>query len=328
MRIPEETGAGAPLADGARPARGPVAWLGLWLRGVAMGIAELVPGVSGGTIAFITGIYLELVDAIHAVDQTFVGHVLQGRFRAAWAHANLTFLLVLVLGMGASLLTFASTLHWLLAHHEILVWAFFFGLILASMAFIVQHVAPWTPERIGAGLVGVLAGAVLSMVGGLPVSDNLLVTFAAGAVAICAWILPGISGSFMLLLLGQYERVIKALASLDLPVILSMGAGCAVGLVIFSRGLHWLLRNAYGATLAFLCGFMGGALQKLWPWRQTLSYYLDSDGDAIPVVVRPIGPFRFQELYGEDPILLGALGAALAGLALVVVLDRVSRRSA
>jgi putative membrane protein len=309
-----------------RPRRGPLGWLGLWLRGVAMGIAELVPGVSGGTIAFITGIYRELVAAIHAVDHVFLRELAGLRPMAAWRRANGGFLLVLVLGMGSSLLAFSSTVQWLLAEHEILVWAFFFGLIIASVVFIAGHVTPWTGPRIGLAFAGLACGALVSMSDGLPVSDSLPVAFAAGAVAICAWILPGVSGSFMLLLLGQYQRIIKALAGLDLVVVATFAAGCAVGLVIFARVLHWLLARAYAGTLAFLCGFMAGALQKLWPWRQTLSYYLDSDGDGIPVAVRPISPLQFRELYGEDPQILAALLAASAGLALVVLLDLASRR--
>lgn len=301
-------------------------WVGIWLRGMAMGIAELVPGVSGGTIAFITGIYMRLVGAIHAVDRVFLRLVLRGRAAEAWRHADLGFLLVLVLGMGASLIAFSSLVRWLLQDHEILIWSFFFGLIVASIVFVGRHVAPWNAERIALAVFGLLCGATASMAGGLPVSDSLLVTFAAGAVAICAWILPGVSGSFMLLMLGQYERVIKALATFDLPIILAMGSGCALGLMLFTRALHWLLRNAYAGTLAFLCGFMGGALQKLWPWQQLHSYYLDADGEAIPVVVRPVSPFRYQELFGEDPLVAGALLAAFAGLALVVVLDLASRR--
>lgn len=327
MTDSQQPSAGRPADSPAPDSHGLRSWIGVWLRGMAMGIAELVPGVSGGTIAFITGIYLRLVGALHAMDGVFLRYLLRGRIAVAWRHADLGFLLVLVLGMGASLVAFSSLVQWLLAEHEILLWSFFFGLIVASIMFIGRHVRPWNAERIALALFGLLCGAAASMAGGLPVSDSLLVTFAAGAVAICAWILPGISGSFMLLMLGQYERVIKALATFDLPIILSMAAGCAVGLLLFTRALHWLLRNAYAGTLAFLCGFMGGALQKLWPWQQLHSYYLDSDGAAIPVVVRPVSPFRYQELFGEDPLLAGALLAAFAGMALVVVLDLASRRS-
>jgi putative membrane protein len=229
--------------------------------------------------------------------------------------------------MVLAAVSFSGVVAWLFEHREIELWSFFFGLIVASAVFVGRSVSPWSTDRAALALAGVLAGAVVSSAGGLPVSEHPLVTFAAGAVAICAWILPGVSGSFVLLLLGQYQRVVRAVAELDLVVIASLGAGCAVGLVLFTRALTWLLRHAYGGTLAFLCGFMVGSLQKLWPWRQTLSYYLDSHGDAIPVVVRPIGPLRYEVLYGEDPMLLGAGLACIAGLGLVMALDLASRRS-
>ena len=308
--------------------RSPLQWLTLGLRGSAMGIAELVPGVSGGTIAFVTGIYVELVQSLYRFDETCVRLVLRGRIGEAWHHVNANFLLVLLLGMAVSVVTFSGLVAWLFEHREIQLWAFFFGLIVASAVFVARSVEAWSAERVGIALVGLLAGAVVSNAGGLPVSENPLVTFAAGAVAICAWILPGVSGSFMLLLLGQYQRVVRAIAELDVVTVGSLALGCLVGLALFTRALTWLLRHYYAGTLAFLCGFMVGSLQKLWPWRQTLSYYLDSHGDAVPVVVRPIGPLRFEELYGEDPMLLGASLACAAGLAVVMVLDRVSRRGA
>lgn len=306
--------------------RSPLQWLTLGLRGCAMGIAELVPGVSGGTIAFVTGIYLELVQSLYRFDRTLAALLLRGRIVAAWQHVNATFLLVLLIGMGVAVVTFSGLVAWLFEHREIELWAFFFGLIIASAVFVGRSVTPWNVDRVAVALVGVLAGAVVSNAGGLPVSENPLVTFAAGAVAICAWILPGVSGSFVLLLLGQYQRVVRAIAELDLVVVASLGVGCVVGLALFTRALTWLLRHFYAGTLAFLCGFMVGALQKLWPWRQTLSYYMDSHGDAIPVVVRPIGPLRYEELYGDDPMLLGACLACVAGLALVMVFDLATSR--
>jgi putative membrane protein len=311
-------------SEGGAP-RSPAAWLGVVARGAAMGIAELVPGVSGGTIAFITGIYLELVGALRRIDAAFGRLVLRGQLVLAWRHANAGFLLALGLGMVGAVVSFASTIDWLMRAHEIYLWAFFFGLILASVAFVATRVAPWTVDRVAFASLGLVLGLVAANVGGIPVYDHPAVTFVAGAVAVCAWILPGVSGSFMLLLLGQYQRVIRALADFDLPVILTLGAGCAVGLMLFSRLLSWLLRHHYGVTLALLCGFMAGSLQKLWPWRELRSYYLDAHGDVVPVEVKPIGPMLFEEMYGEDPLVLGAAAAVLAGLALVVVLDRASR---
>jgi putative membrane protein len=293
-----------------------------------MGIAELVPGVSGGTIAFVTGIYRELVASLHAIDATTIRMLLRLRVAEAWGRVNANFLLALLAGMAFSLIAFARVVSWLLANREIEVWSFFLGLILASMVYVGQHAGPWRRSRIGLAVLGVLLGALVSTGGGLPVTENLLVTFVAGAIAICAWILPGVSGSFMLLVLGQYPRVIAALSEPDLRILGVFAAGCLTGLALFTRLLTFLLRHFYGATLAFLCGFMGGSLGKLWPWRQTLSYYLDADGDAIPIVVRPVGPMHYREMYGEDPMLATAVLAALAGMALVMVLDRVGRRGA
>jgi putative membrane protein len=312
-------------AEAPRERRGLLAWAGVVGRGGAMGVAELVPGVSGGTIAFVTGIYLELVGAIRAVDAAFLRLLVRGRLAEAWRHVNAGFLLALALGMGAAVVGLASTIEWLLRAHEILLWAFFFGLILASVVHVARHVAPWDLHTSAFGILGVVLGLVLSGTMGLPVVEHPAVTFAAGAVAVCAWILPGVSGSFMLLLLGQYPRVIRALAELDLSLLAVLAAGCVTGLLLFSRLLTWLLRHHYRATLALLCGFMAGSLQKLWPWRQTLSYYLDADGEAVPVLVTPVSPTLFQEMYGEDPLVAGAVLALCAGLAVVVLLDRLSR---
>jgi len=310
------------------PPRSPLHWLGVGLRGSAMGIAELVPGVSGGTIAFVTGIYVELVQSLYRFDAQLLGYATRLQIAPAWRHVNASFLLALVVGMGLAVVSFSGVVTWLFEHREIELWSFFFGLICASAVFVARSVGTWDPMRVTLALSGLIVGAVVSNAGGLPASEHPAVTFAAGAVAICAWILPGVSGSFMLLLLGQYQHVIRSIASFDLVVIGSLAAGCLVGLAVFTRALAWLLRVHFASTLAFLCGFMVGSLQKLWPWRQTLSYYLDSHGDAIPVNVKPIAPSQFETLYGEDPMVLSAVLACFAGLALVMVLDVVSRRGA
>ncbi len=290
-----------------------------------MGVAELVPGVSGGTIAFITGIYLELVATIRGLDHQWMLLVLRGQWREAWLRGNLGFLAVLLAGMGVSVILLAALVQWLFTHHEIYLWSFFFGLIAASVVFVSKSVSPWTTARLLLALLGLTVGMILSQIGGMTPSDSLLLTMAAGAIAVCAWILPGISGSFMLLLLGQYQRVIKALAEFDLAFLAALAAGCGLGLLAFTRLLSWLLQHFFAATLALLCGVMAGSLQRLWPWQQTLSYYLDSDGGAVLLRGRPLSPWDFQELYGDDPMLLGAVLAALAGMAVVVFLDWASR---
>jgi putative membrane protein len=304
-----------PTAEG--PTQSPrtlFGWIGLYLRGVAMGVAELVPGVSGGTIAFITGIYVELVRSIRSLRPELLVAGFRGRFREAWTDGNMGFLAVLGVGMVTSIFGFAGLVAWLLVHREIHVWAFFFGLILASVFYVGRFILPWTPTRAGVGVLGVAAGVLLSNVQPLPAPEHWISTLMAGAVAICAWILPGISGSFILLLLGQYAQLVRAISELDLAFLAALAAGMGLGLLAFARVLMWLLRTRYRATLAFLCGLMAGSLQKLWPWRETVSSYLDSDGNPVPLVVRPISPRAWEAMTGMDPALLGAglsMGAAV-----------------
>ncbi len=301
-------------------------WLGVWLRGFAMGVAELVPGISGGTVAFITGIYLELVASLRALDRRWLTLVLAGHWRTAWGYANLGFMSMLGTGMLVALFTLANLVRWLLDHHEIYLWAFFFGLIAASVIYIMGVIGRFNLSRSLLLVLGLLIGFALTQIGGLPPTDSPVVTLLAGMIAICAWILPGVSGSFMLLLLGQYQRVIRALAELDLLFLLTLGLGCLLGLLAFTRVLVWLLSRYYAATLSLLCGVMAGSLQRLWPWQQTLSYYLDSDGGAILLHGRPLLPWQFERLYGDDAQLLGALLAAAAGMGLVLALDWLQRR--
>lgn len=306
--------------------RGPREWMGVYLRGMAMGVAELIPGVSGGTIAFITGIYVELVKTIRALRAGLAADVLRGRVARAWNEGNLGFLMVLGLGMATSVFLFAAMVAWLLANREIHVWAFFFGLIAASALYVGRFVGPWSPARTTVAAAGAAVGVVLANVQPLPAPEHWISTFLAGAVAICAWILPGISGSFILLLLGQYQQLVRALAELDVVFLGALGAGCALGLLAFARVLTWLLKRWYRATLGFLTGLMVGSLQKLWPWRRTISSYIDSDGNEVTLVDRPVSPATWESIRGVDPAVLGAVVSMLAAVAVVWILDVLARR--
>lgn len=309
-----EPGAGSP----ARPSRGPLAWIGVYLRGMAMGVAELIPGVSGGTIAFITGIYVELVRSIRSLQPGLLVQAFRGRIRWAWEEGNLGFLAVLGVGMVSSIFGFAAVVSWLLENREIHVWSFFFGLILASVFYVGRFILPWTPTRLGVGLLGLAVGVVLSNIQPLPAPEHWISTLLAGALAICAWILPGISGSFVMLLLGQYAQLVRAISELNIAFLGALAAGMAFGLLAFARVLTWLLRSRYRGTLAFLCGLMAGSLQKLWPWRETVTSYIDSDGVPVPLVVRPISPGAWEAMTGADPAVLGAL-LSMAGAGLVIL---------
>ncbi len=306
--------------EGGDRRTGPAAWAGLYLRGIAMGVAELVPGVSGGTIAFITGIYLELVRSIRGIGVHLVGLLVRGRIRELWAAANLGFILVLGAGMATGILALARIVQWLLENWELQVWGFFFGLILASTVFVARFVKPWTPRRGGLAAIGAVFGAAAAFLTPMLLPVNAVTVFLGGAVAVCAWILPGISGSFVMLLLGLYPSVVAAISALDLVFLGILAAGCTSGLLLFSRFLSWLLARYYEGTLAVLCGFMAGALLKLWPWRLPTEMV-----EGKPVGVELLGPGGFMARGGGDPEVLGVVAAMLAGLLVVVGLEAVAR---
>lgn len=302
------------------PRRGTREWLGLYLRGMAMGLAELVPGVSGGTIAFITGIYMELVATIRGAGEILVRHLPRGDLAGAWKHANGGFLLALGAGMATGILSLARIVSWLLENRELQIWGFFFGLILASVLFVGRSARPFTGARIALVAVGVAAGAAAAFATALTIPVNSVTLFLGGMVAICAWVLPGVSGSFVMLLLGLYPTVVGAIAELDLKVLGVLAAGCGVGLLLFARVLGWLLDRFYRGTLALLCGFMAGSLMGLWPWRLPVAVV-----EGKPVGVRLLLPGDYAQAAGADPAVGGVVLAFLLGLAVVGLLDVLSR---
>lgn len=241
----------------------------LWLaaRGFCMGAADVVPGVSGGTLAFILGIYEELLHAIHAANLTFIRRLLTLKWRAAFADFPWRFLLAVGLGIAAAIFTLAEGLSWALHTHPSLVWAFFFGLVLASAFMVRKRVARWSFPTVLAAILSA-AGAYL-LVGLAPAEtpDAPWFLFLSGAVAICAMILPGISGAFILVLLGKYQAVLDAVVHLDFVTLFLVAAGAATGLVSFVRLLRWLLGHYHDLTIAALTGLMLGSLRKVWPWK-------------------------------------------------------------
>lgn len=285
-----------------------------------MGLAELVPGVSGGTIAFITGIYLELVGTIRSAGEVLVRHLPRGDLAGAWKHANGGFLLVLGAGMASGILALARIVSWLLEYRELQIWGFFFGLILASVLFVGRAARPFTGGRAGLLAVGVAAGAAAAFATALSLPVNPATLFLGGMVAICAWVLPGVSGSFVMLLLGLYPTVVGAIADLDLSVLGVLAAGCGVGLLLFARVLGWLLDRFYRGTLALLCGFMAGSLMGLWPWRLPVTVV-----EGKPLGVRVLLPADYAEAAGVDPAVGGVVAAFLLGLGTVAALDVLSR---
>ena len=290
-----------------------------------MGAADVVPGVSGGTVAFVTGIYQELLDSINSININALKIAKKDGFAAAWKAINGSFLLTLLSGILLSILSLAKGVHYLLDQHPILLWAFFFGLIIASALYIAKQVTQWNST----GILALLAGALIALCIGVLAPGELpstpLYFFIAGCIAICAMILPGISGSFILLLMGMYAPVIAAIKSLDLMHLGLFASGCAVGLLMFSRVLAWLMHHYHNLALSLLTGFMLGSLMKLWPWKQTLSYRISSHGQ-VPLEQINLLPGKFESVTGQDPHLLNAILLALAGFILVWGLDWLSNQ--
>ena len=300
-------------------------YLLLYAKGIAMGAADVVPGVSGGTVAFITGIYDELLRSIASIPAA-LGMLLRGRILDAWRAANATFLLVLLLGILTSVLSLARLITYLLAEQPIPVWSFFFGLILISTHLVVREIDRWNWTRVVSFILGAAFAYWITVASPLQLGSDPLSLFLAGAIAICAMILPGISGSFLLVLLGLYSVVLTALKGLDFSVLLVFASGCLIGLVGFAGVLRWLLVRWRDLTLAFLTGLMLGSLNKIWPWKETLSWRVDSHGQQVPLLQENLLPGRFAEISGQDPQLLCAIALAVAGVALVLGMEWLAGR--
>jgi len=294
----------------------------LFSKGVGMGAADVVPGVSGGTIAFITGIYEELLNSIRSVDAEAIKLLLNFRLADFWRHVNGTFLLVLLSGIGFSVLALSRVILYLLANHSELMWSFFFGLIVASAWAVGRKIHRWSAGIVFSGLLGTAIAYYVTVATPAQTPEAYWFIFLSGVIAICAMILPGISGSFLLVLLAKYEFVLNALKELRLDVIAVFVAGCLVGILSFSRVLNWALKNYHNATIALLTGFMVGSLNKVWPWKQTLETYTDRHGEVKPLVQQNVSPEAYESLAGQAPFLAYGILLAVAGFLLVYLVDR------
>lgn len=298
----------------------------VFLRGIAMGAADIVPGVSGGTIAFITGIYFRLLEAINAVPGAVFGHLFRGQFRAFWSACDGTFLVCLLAGILASIATLASAISYVLVAYPILIWSFFFGLIVASVWHVGRQVRRYKPALLIPLLSGVVIAWWITTLSASQVSPSALAFFGAGALAICAMILPGISGSFILVIIGMYAPVLAAIESVDIGILLLFMAGCVVGLLSIARLITWAFHHFHDLVLALLTGFMIGALNKVWPWKETLSWRVNSSGEEVPLNESSIWPWTFADQAGQDPKLLLAVLMALAGFGLVLLVEWIGSR--
>ena len=296
------------------------------LKGIGMGAADVVPGVSGGTIAFISGIYEELLDAIKSVNATLFKKLFKEGIVAAWNHLNANFLVALLLGIAISFLSLAKLMQYLLDNHAVLIWSFFFGLILASTVYVGQKIKKWNIPVIIGAIVGAIVAYIITDIS--PAASvtytPLWFIFVSGAVAICAMILPGISGSFILLLMGQYRYILNALTELKFDVIIVFILGAAIGLISFSNVLSWLLKRFHDITVAILTGFMLGSLNKVWPWKQVTETVLSADGKLEPLAEKNVLPQIYEQVTGLDANLAFAILLAIGGFILVFGIERLA----
>lgn len=262
----------------------------LFLKGMAMGAADVVPGVSGGTIAFITGIYDKLLGSISNISFSLLGLLKKEGFLAVWRKVNGTFLITLFSGIFTSILSLSKLLSHLLEAYPVLIWSFFFGLIIASIIYVGRMIKSWGVKEVIGLILGTVLIVAISLLPTFESSSNLIYLFICGAIAICAMILPGISGSFLLLILGVYQAVLGAVSEFKLDVIAVFGAGALVGLLSFSRLLKWVLEKYRNTTMSVLTGFLLGSLYKIWPWKETTEFRVNSHGEQVPYIQENIVP--------------------------------------
>jgi putative membrane protein len=291
-----------------------------------MGLADIIPGVSGGTIAFITGIYEELVYSIHSIDREAFRLLAKYKFAACWKKINGNFLITVFAGIITSLLLLSGVMFYLLRDYPIMTWSFFFGLILTSGPLILRRIKKWRINSIVGLITGLTVAYVLTILSPTQTPDNLFFVFLAGAIAICAMVIPGISGVFILLLLGKYLAITTALNEFNVVVLFVFIIGCALGLLGVSRLLTRALSNYPEATIALLSGFMMGALNKVWPWRKVIEYATNSKGDQIAVFDKSILPWDFLSETGKDPQLFQAILMMALGVLIVVVTEKIAVR--
>jgi putative membrane protein len=291
-----------------------------------MGAADVIPGVSGGTVAFITGIYEEFLFSIKSIDLTALQLLIKFRIGDFWKKINGNFLAVVSAGIVTGIISLAKLMTYLLAHYPILIWSFFFGLIAIAAPLVLREIKVWTAVTFILFLLGIAIAYAITILTPATSSNALWFIFLAGALAICAMILPGISGAFILLLIGKYHYMITALVEFNIPVIVVFLIGCAVGILYFARFLSWIFEKYHGATVALLTGFMIGSLNKVWPWREVIEYITNSKGQQVPAIDKSILPWHYLAKTGKDPLVFQAIFMMALGVILIVLIEKIAER--
>ena len=311
-----------------KPLRTKGGYAGVVARGMLMGAADAVPGVSGGTIAFITGIYEELIFSLKQCGVRALKVLFQEGLKSTWQYINGGFLLALFSGVIISILTLSGMVLYLLANHPILLWAFFFGLILAAVWSVIRHIDKWKIGIIATFLIGTVSAFFITTIIPTTIDTSPFIVFLSGMIAICAMILPGISGSFILLLLGMYSPMLTAVKELQLVTLSIFTSGCVAGLLSFSHVLSWMFNHYKTMTLALLGGFMLGSLNKVWPWKQTIESAIDRHGKEIPLIQNNILPQTFETLHTQPAYMWYAIMLMILGMGMVIGLEKIGQKQA
>ena len=317
-----------------RKVRSPLDYLGLVLRGMAMGASDIVPGVSGGTMAFILGIYEELINSIKGVaDRDFLKALTSFNIKKALQIFNWPFLVAVGTGIVLAAVTLSRSLEFLLVNEPTYLWSFFFGLVVASVILVARRIEKWTITLAGATTIGTIAAFIL--VGLVPAQtpDSPWFLFLCGALAICAMVLPGVSGAFVLVLLGKYQFILGTFNELTegnitgeaIMTLVAVGAGAAIGIVTFAQIFSWIFKRYHDMAVAVLTGLMIGSLRKIWPWKVTLETMLDRHGEPFPILEQNVWPNLTDYTLGQIGL---AVGLMIIGAGAILILDRVANRKA
>ena len=286
---------------------------------MAMGIADLIPGVSGGTIAFITGIYEELIDSLSELKFSLIKDLHKKGFKHIWKKINAPFLISLFFGIFISVLLFSKLITWLLVDYPILTWSFFFGLVLSSILYVIKKIEKWNLITALLLIVGTIFAYKITKLEAFNFTDSYLYIFISGAVAICAMILPGISGAFILVLMGSYSSILQAISNKEMLKILSFGAGAIIGLLTFSKLLKFLFNKYKNETFSILTGFMAGALVKIWPWKKLINLEVNQYKSEV-FYEKCVSPFSFD----GDPKLIQAIIFMFLGVLIIFIFSNIS----
>ena len=291
-----------------------------------MGAADVIPGVSGGTMAFITGIYEELVYSLNEIDREAFRLLTKFQFAFCWKKINGNFLATVIAGIATSLLLLSGIMLYLWKNYPVTTLSFFFGLIFTAGPLILRSIKKWRANSIGALLIGIGIAYTLTILSPAQAPHNLFFIFLSGTIAICAMVLPGISGVYILLLLGTFQPIVTALTEFNVLTVFIFMIGCVLGLIGISRLLARALHNYHHASIALLAGFMMGALNKVWPWRKVMEYATNSKGDQIAVFDKSILPWDFLSETGKDPQLFQAILMMALGVLIVVIIEKIAVR--